>query len=80
MKLDSLLKEYRDQLSPAPVVDFEALLNQDAASTRQRKVMTFVGLAIAASLAGFLFFPAILTVGAARAADRPNSIALLGSP
>ncbi len=58
MKLDSLLKEYRDQISPAPVVDFEALLNQDAASTRQRKVMTFVGLAIAASLAGFLFFPA----------------------
>lgn len=61
MKLDSLLKEYRDQLSPAPGLDFEALLKQDAARKRQRKVMTFVGLAIAASLAGFLLFPVTST-------------------
>ena len=56
MKLDSLLKEYRDQLSAAPVVDFEALIRRDAATKAQRKIMFWIGLALAASLAAFLLF------------------------
>ena len=31
MKLDSLLKEYRDQLPNAPAIDFEALIHRESA-------------------------------------------------
>ena len=31
MKLDSLLKEYRDPLPNAPAIDFEALIHRESA-------------------------------------------------
>lgn len=64
MKLESLLKEYRDQLSAAPVVDFAALVRRDAAAKGQRKIMTSIGLALAASLAAFLLFSRAPTTAA----------------
>lgn len=90
MKLDSLLKEYRDQLSPAPVVDFEDLIQRDAARKSQIKLMAFVGLALAASIAGFLLFPGATVAptnpGAAVAAnvgtlyDPPEVVAPVPAP
>ena len=64
MKLDSLLKEYRDQLSAAPVLDFEALIRKDADCKAQRKTMSWIGLALAASLATFLVFSRAPTIPA----------------
>ena len=57
MNLDSLLKEYRDQLPNAPALDFEALIQRESARKSRRNAFAWVGLAAAACLAVVLFFP-----------------------
>lgn len=57
MKLDSLLKEYRDPLSNAPAIDFEALIQRESARKSRRKAFAWIGLAAAACLAAILFLP-----------------------
>ena len=37
MKLDSLLKEYRDQVPNAPAIDFEALIQRESARKSRRR-------------------------------------------
>ena len=43
MKLDSLLKEYRDQVPNAPAIDFEALIQRESARKRRRKAFAWIG-------------------------------------
>lgn len=57
MKLDSLLKEYCDQLPNAPAIDFEALIKRESARKSRSRALAWFGLAAAACLAAILFLP-----------------------